>query len=60
MQQIFKPGDVVQLKSGGPKMTVTQAEDDVVGTPTVWVAWFDQKGEPKEGAYPETAVQSVE
>jgi len=42
-EQAFKVGDVVQLKSGGPRMTVTQigtsAMDDSV--PFVWVAWFE-------------------
>jgi uncharacterized protein YodC (DUF2158 family) len=33
---IFKKGDVVQLKSGGPKMTV----DDVVKDGDVWAVWF--------------------
>ena len=40
MPNQFKAGDVVQLKSGGPKMTVTQAGDRL-GKPTVWCAWFD-------------------
>ena len=42
---MFKAGDVVQLKSGGPCMTVT-GESAVVldGKPAwqrVWVVWFD-------------------
>ncbi|WP_083274625.1 YodC family protein [Novosphingobium resinovorum] len=32
----FKKGDVVQLKSGGPKMTV----DAVTGSTTIRVVWF--------------------
>jgi uncharacterized protein YodC (DUF2158 family) len=38
----LKPGDVVNLKSGGPKMTVTAVGDNY-GTMTVWCAWFDGK-----------------
>lgn len=33
----FKVGDVVQLKSGGPALTVSQVYDG----PTVKVDWFD-------------------
>ncbi|MGA8414155.1 MAG: DUF2158 domain-containing protein [Xanthobacteraceae bacterium] len=36
----FKVGDTVQLKSGGPKMTVTGVGSDF-GQATVWCAWFD-------------------
>jgi uncharacterized protein YodC (DUF2158 family) len=38
----FKAGDVVRLKSGGPKMTVDQvAERAMTLEPTVWCSWFD-------------------
>jgi uncharacterized protein YodC (DUF2158 family) len=33
---VFKPGDVVMLKSGGPKMTVDQLDGA-----KVWCDWFD-------------------
>jgi uncharacterized protein YodC (DUF2158 family) len=35
--QEFKVGDVVMLKSGGPKMTVTEIANGMAG-----VAWFDE------------------
>jgi uncharacterized protein YodC (DUF2158 family) len=35
----FKKGDVVTLKSGGPKMTVNRVEDDG----KLWCIWFDRK-----------------
>jgi len=35
MAEKFKPGDIVRLKSGGPKMTV----DSVAGH-NVWATWF--------------------
>lgn len=42
MADAFKPGDVVALKSGGPKMTVTQVGiANLTGEPTVWCVWFD-------------------
>jgi len=34
----FKAGDVVQLKSGGPKMTIRWIEDD-----EAYCEWFDGK-----------------
>jgi uncharacterized protein YodC (DUF2158 family) len=36
----FKVGDTVQLKSGGPRMTVTSVGNEF-GQPIVWCAWFD-------------------
>lgn len=37
----FKAGDVVKLKSGGPKMTVTQVgERAMTQESTVWCVWF--------------------
>jgi uncharacterized protein YodC (DUF2158 family) len=35
----FEPGDVVQLKSGGPPMTVEQ-----VGNEAVSCSWFEKVG----------------
>ena len=50
MAEKFKIGDIVQLKSGGPKMTVTQVLESVVHT-----AWF--AGSKKEaGGFPFDAV----
>lgn len=39
MNETFNLGDVVELKSGSPKMTVV-----VVGTDNkfVWVTWYDE------------------
>lgn len=36
----LKVGDVVELNSGGPKMTIEEIGDDTGGKPTVWCAWF--------------------
>lgn len=50
MAEKFKIGDIVQLKSGGPKMTVTHVLEEVVNT-----AWF--AGNKKEvGVFPFDAV----
>jgi uncharacterized protein YodC (DUF2158 family) len=40
MAQIFNVGDVVELKSGGPKMTVATVNDP---PGKVWCQWFDGK-----------------
>lgn len=38
----FKAGDVVRVKSGGPRMTVTQTgAAAMTDEPTVWCVWFD-------------------
>ncbi|HTF67347.1 MAG TPA: DUF2158 domain-containing protein [Edaphobacter sp.] len=37
----FMPGDVVRLKSGGPKMTVDQTGDNQFQRPTVWCDWIE-------------------
>ncbi len=50
MADEFKAGDVVQLKSGGPKMTITSV-GEYYGTPMIYCMWFDG---PKEqsGKFP--------
>ena len=36
----FKVGDIVQLKSGGPPMTVTQVNTNLVGFSEIECQWF--------------------
>lgn len=56
MSDQFKAGDVVQLKSGGPKMTVTQVGKHQIHGPTVWCTWF--VGTKQEsGTFPPAALQ---
>ena len=38
----LEEGDVVQLKSGGPKMTVSRLNDG-----EVWCVWFDKDNAPQ-------------
>lgn len=45
MADAFKPGDIVQLKSGGPAMTVSEAN----GRGSYQCEWF--KGASNERAY---------
>ncbi len=46
----IKAGDVVQLKSGSPKMTVERVEQSEV-PPYAVCSWFDSKGQPQSGTY---------
>ncbi|HKT27884.1 YodC family protein [Dyella sp.] len=43
----FKPGDVVQLKSGGPVMTIKFIDEDE----EAFCEWFDKKEELKAGRF---------
>jgi uncharacterized protein YodC (DUF2158 family) len=53
----FKPGDVVVLKSGGPKMTVDQTEVSGSGRTVVWCDWFE--GNRKVTAtFPSTSLEA--
>ena len=48
----FKAGDVVQLKSGGPNMTVERINDDR----SLWCVWFEG-GKPDYKAFPAVALK---
>jgi uncharacterized protein YodC (DUF2158 family) len=52
----FKIGDTVQLKSGGPIMTVTQVGTPQFGVLSVWTTWFDDNFKEFKGVYPVDAV----
>ena len=43
MDRVLAAGDIVQLKSGGPKMTVMRAESRA-SNELVYCVWFDQTG----------------
>jgi uncharacterized protein YodC (DUF2158 family) len=36
----IKAGDVVEIKSGGPRMVVVSGVEDEASVPKVWVQWF--------------------
>ena len=55
----FVAGDVVVLKSGGPKMTVEQTGDDSSGRPTVWVDWVEGNKKFSE-TFPPTSLKLQE
>jgi uncharacterized protein YodC (DUF2158 family) len=49
----WQPGDVVELKSGGPRMTVDNVEAD----DAVVCVWFEKSGEKKLGAFRSVMLQ---
>jgi len=58
MADAFKAGDVVVLKSGGPKMTVTSVGDHY-GVETAWTVWFI-KDEEKNGSFAVAALKTAD
>lgn len=45
MKHELKPGDVVMLKSGGPKMTVSRIDEGDDDDDVFVCAWFSENGE---------------
>jgi uncharacterized protein YodC (DUF2158 family) len=59
MSEQFKPGDQVQLASGGPKMTVKWVGESY-GEPAIACVWFnkDKDGDkPMEHTFPPAALR---
>lgn len=54
-KQDFKPGDIVQLKSGGPPMTVA-SHDASMGKGTVRCQWFAGK-KMESGYFPADSLE---
>jgi uncharacterized protein YodC (DUF2158 family) len=57
MENALHIGDVVRLKSGGPKMTITTI-GDLYGTPNVYCTWFDGVKQ-YTGDFPPNALELV-
>ena len=54
MAEKFTPGDIVQLKSGGPAMTVSECDRE-----GIWCVWF--KGASREkGRFSEDTLKTYE
>ena len=53
----FKVGDIVQLRSGGPPMTVAQVNTNMVGFTEIKCHWFFGKMETAT-FIPEVLIQS--
>ena len=47
MDTSFRPGDVVPLNSGGPKMTVVSVQSDG----TLRCVWFQEDGKQDSGVF---------
>jgi uncharacterized protein YodC (DUF2158 family) len=55
------PGDVVRLKSGGPKMTVLREVAVREGVGTVWeCSWFVEAKDIHNGEFPALAIERVD
>jgi uncharacterized protein YodC (DUF2158 family) len=58
---MFTVGDVVQLKTGGPRMTVEHIWKNAHGIMTVRCTWFDKGGtEQKTGEFAAASVVAKE
>jgi uncharacterized protein YodC (DUF2158 family) len=51
----FKVGDIVKLKSGGPRMTVVDATPE-----TIYVAWFPGTQSESRADFPAEALEIVD
>lgn len=51
MNTEFKEGDIVTLKSGGPKMTVEFTEND---SKLVYCTWFDGTEKKEDSFFPDS------
>ena len=55
MGEVFKAGDVVEIKSGGPKMTVSHTyTSNLNGKLQVACIWFDQQKKVSDNFSPES------
>jgi len=56
---LYKIGDTVRLKSGGPLMTVVEVRSETSsgGKPLVWVKWF-WENEVKQDSFPSDAIEA--
>ena len=56
---MFKTGDVVRLKSGGPVMTVDQVGKDMYDRERVWAIWFLANNELKKATFAPEALEKA-
>jgi uncharacterized protein YodC (DUF2158 family) len=53
----FNLGEVVQLVSGGPQVTVISISTGPDRAPLFVCSWIDKDGRPQTGAYPAEALK---
>lgn len=58
MEDKVKPGDLVFLNSGGPKMTVESLHKSTSGTFAV-CSWFGESDQVNKSSFPLAAITSV-
>lgn len=60
MSEAFKVGDIVRLKSGGPRMTVEHVgagDGPLGGGPYVACTWFDDANKPQSRRFKPDALE---
>jgi uncharacterized protein YodC (DUF2158 family) len=55
----FKKGDIVRLKSGGPKMTVEDVVEDMGGDLSVYCTWFDEQRQHQKGGFAPGSLEPI-
>lgn len=55
----FEVGDIAQLKSGGPQMTVIAVYNDDDDEPSARCAWFSSGGKDMESLFPLQALNNI-
>ena len=53
----FKVGDIVRLRSGGPRMTVEAILPDMPGGPVVACSWFDENNQHHDRSFSPAALE---
>jgi len=59
MADDFRSGDLVQLKSGGPMMTVEEVRQESKGT-RVWCTWFDHQHKRMTDDFTQDVLKKIE
>jgi uncharacterized protein YodC (DUF2158 family) len=59
-EHVFKCGDKVRLKSGGPAMTAIALTKDSAGTLLVETIWFSAGEKMQKGIFPESSLEEEE